>query len=190
MFMFSRPKVVWDFAMELSTEGTFSRGDKPVKGTELLIFWGLEALGILGCVTVIPILGLRQRTFCETCNRWMPKAEPIMRVAPADEETVRQQMIAKNLPHLTTLGWATSQTPHHLLVELRKCPRCDESSFVSVNRITITVNNKGQRQEKVKKIVDRMRLTPEEVAMLRELASPPPAPVTSDASATGGGNTG
>jgi hypothetical protein len=183
--LFPRPDVVWDFAREINTRGTFTLHDSPVTGTFLWILWFAEALTMLAVVGVLPPQLLRKQSFCEPCGRWCRKPKGIIRLAHGDEDLLKSQMEARNFAYLASIQRAHYDTPMHFHVEIVQCGTCDETNLLTVNRITVGKDSKGNRQETVKKIVDRLHIGADEAEDIKALstvgeepAKPTPAPPT------------
>lgn len=167
--MAQKPAAVYELAAHINGFGTFSLRKRVVKGTELWVAWGIEALVIIGAITVIPIRGLREQAFCENCKTWTRRQKGVLRLGHGDEDVLRQQAEAKNLDHFEQLGLVDAERAEHFRVDLFDCPRCDQTRLMTISRVTVSYNNKNQRQESVTKVVDRLRLTGEESAEVRDL---------------------
>ena len=167
--IFRRPVVVWHLAQDINEEGTFTLRDRPVNGTQLWLAWTFEALAVLGATTVLPIMWLRDMAFCESCEKWCEKGEAVVRVAYDDEAQLRDRMEAKDFDYLLSLGLVHFDTPVHVRADLYGCPACPNTHMLTLSRVAVSYNNKGHRNEKAKKIVDRLWLDEAQAQAVREL---------------------
>jgi len=167
--IFQRPIVVWHLARDINTEGTFTMRDRPVKGTELWLAWAFEALAVLGATIALPIMWLRDMAFCESCGHWCHKTQGILRVAYHDEGQLQERMEAKDFDYLLALGLVHLDTPVHVRADLYRCPGCPHTHLLTLSRAAVSYNNKGQRSEKAKKIVDRLWIDQAQAEAVRTL---------------------
>jgi hypothetical protein len=161
------PDAVWHLAKSINEEGTFAIRKRTVKGTELWVAWAIEALVFIGATVAVPILKLRDMAFCESCERWCLKRDGVLRVALGDEATLRQQLEAKDFSYLRT-GEPTNPDTPHWRADLYHCPGCPDTSLLTISRIAISYHN-GQRQEKAKRVIDRLWLDSAQAAEVRAI---------------------
>ena len=161
-----RPDAVWYLAKSINEEGTFAIRKRTVKGTELWVAWAVEAIVFIGATIAIPVIKLRDMAFCESCGRWCYRSDGVIRVALGDEAMLRQQLEAKDFSYLRTGGPIDPDTALHWRADLYHCAGCPDTHLLTISRVAISYYN-GQRQEKAKKVVDRLWLSPAEAAEVR-----------------------
>ena len=166
--LFTRPNAVWSLAQLFNEEGTFMLRDRPVKGTELWLAWGIEALSIVGCTLFIPLLTLRRMAFCESCGSWCEKRKNLARVRALDEDLLREHVENRDFGYLSRLGPPEENASVFHSIELFRCPKCGQTNLLTVNRVTVTYTN-GQRAENAKPIVDRLWLNAAEAEVVLTL---------------------
>ncbi|MEA2708081.1 MAG: hypothetical protein QOF78_682 [Phycisphaerales bacterium] len=164
-----RPDLVWNLARRINEEGTFSLRDRPIKGTELWVAWVFEGLIVLGATIALPIMWLRDMAFCESCRKWCTKREGVVRAVDGDEAALRDRMEAKDFAHLLALGLCNADTPVQFRADLYACVNCPDTHLLTVSRASVSYNDKGHRQEKATKIVDRLWIDKAQAEELRSL---------------------
>lgn len=166
-----RPRGVWLLATEINRVGTFGigSGDDLIRGPFLWVLWAIEAAVVLGAATWVPVRMVRGRAFCERCQKWGRIRQGVLSVGPtADEDRLRARLALKDLSALEELGPADISAPRRLRVDLQNCPSCDTMHLLSVYRVDVTYP-KGQRTEKVKNLIDRLWLAPEQAKEIEEM---------------------
>ena len=166
--LFRRPRAVWSLAQLINEEGTFMLRDRAVKGTELWLAWGIEALTLVGCTLLIPLLTLRRMAFCESCGSWCEKRKNLARVRALDEDLLREHVENRDYDYLSRLGRPEENAPVFHSIELFGCPKCGQTNLLTVNRVTVTYTN-GQRAENARPIVDRLWLNAAEAEVVLAL---------------------
>ena len=141
----------------------------PVKGGELTAFWVGEGAGLSLGTLIIPLVGLSKLAFCEGCRTWCKKIDGALRVHDGDDNDLKQAMERKDISHLARLGPADSDTPVHLRIDLYDCPKCEAMNLMTINRAKVSYDKKNNRQESLKKIVDRMYINEEQVNEIRQM---------------------
>ena len=159
----------------LNDTGTWamSEHDKEnTRGTFLTLLWLLEAAGIF-----IPSIGvartmLKSDVFCESCRKWCGKAVTLRRVATGDPQQLRASLEVHDFSYVNALPLASGNQFWSL--EHQQCRGCNQLHALSVQDTKLVVNKKGQvQQTKSKVLIDKLLLTPEEMAVVAN----PPVPV-------------
>jgi len=172
LFLFMHPRGVWQVALAINHVGTITMGDREdgIKGPVLWLLWAIEAGVVLGAATLVPYRMTRGLAFCESCQRWCRRREGILSVGPAaDEDRLRARLALKDLSALEELGPADMSAPRRLRVDLQNCPACDAMHLLSVCRMDVSYNRQGQRSDKVRVLVDRLWLDPEQAKTVEEI---------------------
>jgi hypothetical protein len=186
LFMFTHPRGVWYVAVAINKVGTITMGDRDdgIKGPVLWLLWAIEAGVVLGAATLVPYRMTRGLAFCEACQRWCRRREGILSVGPAaDEDRLRARLALKDLSALEELGPADMSAPRRLRVDLQNCPACDAMHLLSVCRMEVSYNRQGQRSDKVRVLVDRLWLDPEQAKTVEEIKERVYAAPSGDAAA-------
>ena len=158
-----------------------SSGKDAATGTLLTVFWIGEAAIIFGTALAVARATVRSTMFCEACTRWCTKPVRLRSTAAGDVAQARAALEAHDLAYLDRLGPATS-TEQFWTVEYEQCDQCSKLHAITIKSYKNTLNKKGEvKGTKIKTVINRLLLEPEEVAALR---SPPqttaPAPITPD----------
>ena len=163
--LLTHPRAVWHFATRINAVGTFGigKGDDMIRGPFLWFLWGIEAAVVLGVASVVPYRMIRGRAFCESCQQWGRVREGVLSVGPAaDEDRLRARVALRDLSALEELGPADFTGLRRLRVDLQRCPACDAMHLLSVSRIDVKVDKNGARSEKVRPLIDRLIVGPEQ----------------------------
>lgn len=167
----------------LNDSGTWamSRTDKDnTRGTFLALIWLAEAAAIFACSIGVALSMLKADVFCESCRKWCGKAVTLRRIATGDPQQLRASLEAHDFSYVNALPPATGNQFWSL--EHQQCRGCNQLHALSVKDTKQVVNKKGQvQQTKTKLLIDKLLLTPEEMAVVIN----PPMPVASAAAVAG-----
>ena len=175
-----RPDGVWFLANMINQTGTivFGSTETPIRGPVLWLLWAVEAAIVVGIASQVPVRMLRHLAYCEPCERWCDRHQGVLSFRYGDEAALRSRLERKDLAVLQELGQADMDAAQRFRVDLDNCPQCQHTHLLSVFRVDVTYQ-KGNRQEKAVRIIDRLRLTPEEAQWVRDarerLWAPPEA---------------
>jgi hypothetical protein len=151
---------------------TTSSANDATTGTFLALIWVIEAAAIFGAAMLVAGSTVRSTMFCEACNRWCAKPVRLRATAAGDVAQARAALEAHDLAYLDRLGPATGRQ-HFWNIEYEQCDQCSKLHAVTVKSLKNTLNRKGEiKSSKIKPVIVRLLLEPEEVATLRN-----PSPV-------------
>jgi hypothetical protein len=169
------PKAVWEIAKRINEVGWYSIRSATPTGIVLWIFWGIEAVLVVGLAALVARFRIDGEVFCERCSAWCdPDKEPI-RLAPPQEVQTINQVVAGDLAALQHLGTAGAEDNPHLEVEIRSCNRCDSTATWQSQLVSFEQDKKGNSQRKAKDLTGLLLLTSEERARLEALKAHKPA---------------
>lgn len=152
-----------------------SSGKDAATGTLLTVFWIGEAATIFGVALFVASSTARSAMFCEACNRWCTKPVRLRATAPGDVAQARAALEVHDLAYLDRLGPATS-LERFWSVEHEQCEHCGRLHAMTIKSFKNKLNKGGEiDSSKIKTVVNRLLLEPEEVAALR---NPPPTPAS------------
>jgi len=182
----TRPLLLFNAVRFFNRNGywsTTSSANDATTGVGLTIIWAIEAAAILGLALVVAGATVRASMFCEACNRWCTKPIRLRATAAGDVAQARAALEAHDLAYLDRLGPATSPV-QFWTVEYEQCDQCSKLHAITIKSFKNTLNKKGEvKSTKIKTVVNRLLLEPEEVATLRNppqatapVAPPPVSP--------------
>jgi hypothetical protein len=153
------PRDLWPVIQSINRTGAWSTFGNTPTGAELYVYWGLEALVIVGTSTAIAWVMLSSAPFCEQCERWADEKATISPLEPVDDPkgfTARLEqgdyaplMALKKLP--AEMGPFTE-------LSLMKCPTCQTSNFLTVTAVTVTKDSKGKTNRSHTKVLENLVL--------------------------------
>jgi len=164
------PAVLIGFGKHLFEKGSWGIKDVTVTGWFLVAFWIAEALLVLR-VTISAALAEARRPFCEPCSDWTEIEEDVARLAATGEEPAWQQVFAGDLPSLAEFPAAGSEAHQYVRLDVARCPRCEQSRFLSVSAVKITVDKKGKTKEDIRRLLTNATLTPAQFAVVEACSS-------------------
>ena len=167
--LLARPDAVWGVATMINHTGTivFGTEETPIKGPLLWVLWVVEAGVVVGIGSQVPVRMLRHLAYCEPCERWCGRHQGVLSVGYGDEAALRSRLERKDLAVLQELGHADVDAARRFRVDLDNCPQCQDTHLLSVFRVDVTYQ-KGNRQEKAVRVIDRLRLSPAEAQWVRD----------------------
>ena len=166
----ARPDAVWFLARAINETGTvvFGSAQTPINGSVLWGLWLAEAAIVLGIGSQVPVRMLRHLSYCEPCERWCDRHEGVVSVNYGDEAALRARLERRDFGALLDLGNADMDAARRFRVDLDQCPTCGNTNLLSVFRVDVSFE-KGARQEKAVRVVDRLRVTAEEAHAVRDM---------------------
>lgn len=157
--IFLQPGVLWEVIQEVNKEGawTIGSGFSPT-GLALWIFWGIEALLILGAAFYFAWDRSRDEVFCEGCNSWC-EVKALVRVGEGDGGELKKRIEAKDLGFLEKRGAIQPGASAWFQLDLRSCPACGLTNTLTVNSVILKVEEEKETPEIVEAVLDKLLLT-------------------------------
>jgi hypothetical protein len=159
------PSVLIAFGKHLFEKGSWGIKKETVTGWFLVAFWIAEALLILR-VCVSFALAEARRPFCESCGEWTEIEENVARLASTGDEPEWQQVFAGDLPSLAAFPAAEQGANRFARLDVARCPRCEQSRFLTVSTVKVTIDKKGKANEDVRRLITNAILTPAQFAVV------------------------
>lgn len=161
------------FLYEKGSWGLRSSGS--VTGIALAIVWVIEAGIIIGCAAVLPVAFVKQTPFCEDAGCWLDEEKTFdtlekitdpARLAPLKEGDIMPLVETKPKPEGAS-GFTR--------LTLKRSPKCDRFSTLQVHDVTVTFDEKGERNEKTRELTDLLVLPASMFDLLSQFADVSPA---------------
>jgi len=189
------PVAVWTLMKWINHYGTWSLDNSgsatsATKGLELWFIWAGEALLIVGVATAAGFAVVRQRPFCEACNRWCRDGARVLLAPPPDAQQLKLQVESNDLRPLEALG-PGSKTDDHLIVALHSCDQCNQFHTLTLTQMSMHRKKFGHPRVSSKTIIRQLVVGPGEAQTLRQLSekvaqAPKLAPERARGAAVGG----
>jgi hypothetical protein len=170
------PAHLWRVIKVLNQYGVWklSKTDKEaVNGIMLWIVWCGEAALVVGCALALVIPALA-KPFCEECESWCTDKKEIGKASATNTAELIRRLEAKDFAYLPPLP-AEPPAMTWCSLMLSACPGCGQTNALSVSRITLTKNKKGQVNKTSKSLMNRLVLTPQEAGALVRACQEGPA---------------
>jgi hypothetical protein len=160
------PRALASFAAWLFQNGSWGLSEgSPVTGWPLVAVWIIEAGATLFISVSASRLGA-DRPFCESCNEWTDQHAGVARLAANATEPAWQEVLAGDLPALAAFEPAHPADSVYVRLDVARCPRCEQSRFLTINSIATTTDSKGNTSENVQPLIANAILTPMQFAVV------------------------
>jgi hypothetical protein len=149
----------------------------PVSGIMLAVFWSIEAAIIVGLSTVVAWYVISDHPFCENCKRWTVNEKGNRSLSLIGAEDDLRQLLAGDPTSLMKFNLAQNEQ-EYLQLDLALCPTCTESNFLTVQRVTETVDKEGKVNSTRTPLLQNLLLDPDYLPLVRNAGCEPPSPET------------
>ena len=166
--LFASPDALWAFIKMINQEGWFSIAGATPKGTVLWIFWAIEAIFIIGLVTVVTYSTIDDEVFCETCRQWAETDGPL-RLALPDDEDVVPRLISGDITALHELAAAEPGEYPHLIAELKHCAKCKQTATYQLKFVELEAADGEEAKETTKDLTTTLILDGENWSKVNQL---------------------
>jgi hypothetical protein len=149
-----------------------------VSGIPLAIVWLAEAGIIVGVAAFASWATLGKLVYCEHCEQWARSQKDVQRLTLGVSEAVLAEIAAGDLRPLDAWPRANPADQFFIRLNLDFCDGCENSNYLTMERVVTQIDKKGKTQQVVTPIVKRMLIDNADVPRVRaagHLAVPPPA---------------
>ena len=105
-------------------------------GMVLWIFWGIEALIVVGAPFLLATMAIDDQVFCERCGLWCGRVEGAIGLTLPETESQLQDLRPDNLTPLETLQTAANRDLPHVRVDTWECGRCRNTTVLQLKMAT------------------------------------------------------
>ena len=153
----------------VADNGAWSIFDSTPTGWELYAYWGLEALVIVGMSMLVAGLYLNTAAYCEHCKRWADEKQSISPLdAVGDPKGLQSRLEQGDLAGLKALKKQPADAAAYTTLNLKKCPSCAQSNFLSVDAVRITVDKKGKKSSHTRNLLQNLVLNSDQYRALKD----------------------
>lgn len=152
------PLALFSIISSVAEEGAWSIfGGYTPTGFALYLIWAIEA-GIIIIVSWLSTVGsTSSKPFCEDCGTWAEEKVLTSRLEPIlNIEDFVEKIENKDFAVLTSLSNVKHIDPIKTAVKVLNCPSCDKAHYLKVDIIIEKVNDKGEKSEETKTIVENL----------------------------------
>ena len=110
-------------------------------GWALYCFWLVEA-GVIMCSTVMVSAG-NDDPFCEDCNEWTEEQEGVALLQVTDNAMLKAALEQERYEVLSQVPVAPADSTDCLHVNTHTCSKCSESHYLTIEQVTVTIDEKG-----------------------------------------------
>ncbi len=171
-YLVYEPLEIFTVLLEASKVGIWSLFGSIVKGGFLWSIWIMEALIIITAATYTAYYTIRNRPFCESCNEWLTSTTLTSRLqAIHNHNELVLALENYNIEELTKLNVCHPDDLIRAKVTLHHCNSCQELSCLSVDELLLSVNEKGEVNQKEKAIVENLIINNSILLQLKQWCS-------------------
>jgi hypothetical protein len=161
------PGFLLAFGQELFQNGSWGiTSDTPVTGWVLVGLWVVE-LFVVSVVAIIAAALDSDTAFCEHCLKWTESEKGVAQLDADGAEPAWVQITAGDLVGLAEFQPAPSGSQRFVRLDLASCPQCTGSRFLTIKRVEITHDKKGNPKENETPLVTNAILKPEHEEIVR-----------------------
>ena len=152
----------------------------PVTGPFLAAVWLIEAAMIVGLSVIAVRIFLGERPFCEETGQWTKSQANAARLSLVDDDLVEgklKRLLEGDLGSLPEFYRANPGDAVILQLDLATCDDCPQCNYLTIKSVQAVVNKKGEVTNQETKLLTNLRITPEQVEIVRTAGvdRPPPA---------------
>lgn len=166
--LFIAPDILLKLIEVVAENGAWSIFDSTPTGGALYAVWGLEALIIVGVALYMVASNANDTPFCEECNQWADEEKVIGPLAPImDAEGFKIGVDKGSFQAIMDLPLIEDRYVQYTLLKLLSCPGCERSTlFLTVQGVTVDVDDEGKESTNETNIIKNLIITREEYDQL------------------------
>lgn len=172
--MFAEPGRIWELACFLNEDGWYSISSWTPKGVALWILWSIEAVIVIGTITLIAGHEVSSRVFCERCERWCRPVNDMMHLMVTDNDDLMARIAGGNLVAMGELPIAPATTTPFFRIGMSRCDSCTDTATFRMQLVGHQQKKDGELEEQTTEIFGNRMLTAEQMKRLEALAARKP----------------
>ncbi len=156
--------------------GVGNNNQQMVSGIVLAAVWLAEAGIIVGMAAFVSWATLGNLVYCEHCEKWSRSQKDVQRLTLGVPDAILAQIMAGDLSPLDAWPRANPGDQFFIRLNLDFCDGCENSNYLTMERVVTQLDKKGKPQQVVTPIVKRMPIDAADVPRVRaagHLATPP-----------------
>jgi len=146
------PWQLWEVIEVINREGAWNLKGTTPTGIALWLIWGAELVVVMGLAAFTAYSQAADTPFCEKCSAWAIAVFTGRRYGPSqDLDGLRRRLETGDLGVFAKLPAAEGN--ELTSVDLQACPTCKQRGFLSVEKVVVSTNKKGERKEDKTKLL-------------------------------------
>src|SRR5262245_9679954 len=174
-----RPEILWSYIQWFYENGQWGIGqhaNNNVSGIPLAIVWVTEFGVIVGLATASPWGETRKWVFCENCGWWETIESNLNCFSAVDADKIAERLKQDDLTVLSEMAAARPTDLMHLRLHLATCETCDESNYLDLDQVTVTIDKKGNVKTTSKLLVEKLQIAAADVPLVKAAGPAPESP--------------
>lgn len=148
---------MWNLLGLIAEKGAWTIFGWTPTGFALYATWVIEGLMIIGGCTVLAGMTLSGIPFCERCNRWVEEKHTVYPLEPIeDPETFKTHVEQGDLSQVLSLKKPEGEGNYFTQIDLTQCSKCQTLHLMTVNAVSVTVDDKGEEKEDSDTIIENL----------------------------------
>lgn len=129
-------------------------------GLSIYLIWAIEALIVIGGCTLVAYGYVQVQPFCEKCSQWVENAQTITGYqAIEDEKDFTRKLEEGQLDMVSSLQKAPDTSLKSTEIEINHCGSCDESNYLSLTTVNVSVDDKGKESKDSNKFICNLKIS-------------------------------
>lgn len=171
-FAVLNPLFLAEAVVEIADTGAWTIRGKPVNGGTLWVIWSIELLIVLGGALFGAFVAASSAPYCERCKRWCRSYPRALRLAIGPSTDRLASRVEQH--DLGALAEHRNAEPHAVEwveVEMEACEGCGGTNTLSLTRVKVGRDAKGNEKRNEEQLVQRLLVSSEQLAWVKGLAS-------------------
>ena len=148
---------------EIAETGAWSIFGWTPTGFAIYCIWTIEGLMIVCASALIAFVYVESTPFCEHCSLWVENVRTRSNLQTIEnEDEFKTKLEEGQYESLLGLKKADDSSKISTEIELNGCKTCENSNYLSLSTITVSVDDKGKESKDSSKFVCNFRLTNEQ----------------------------
>jgi hypothetical protein len=105
--------------------------------------------------------------FCEACGWWETIETNLHRFSAENADQIAERLNQEDLGVLRSMPLARPDDKIFLRMHLATCETCDESNYLDLEQVTLTVDKKGNVKTRLTRLVDKLLIAAADVPLVR-----------------------
>jgi hypothetical protein len=164
------PGELWTSIQLVAATGAWSIFGWTPTGFSIYAIWTIEGLMIVGTSTLLAWGFVESTPFCEQCVKWAETTRSKAGFAAIDNiDEFKSQLEQGRIDLVTGLQMADPNSPHSTQVDIHRCNDCDNSCYLSLSSVKVTVDDKGKESKSTDKILTNLKLAGQQYAEIEAI---------------------
>jgi hypothetical protein len=141
-----KPVMMFERVGFIAQMGPYNVFGGKISGIYFWLYTFVELVIIIGSVYFGGKKGVHEAVYCEQCKRWAEDVKLDLKLDVMNEKEVTN-ILNSDLDKLLDLNKFNSKNSNHIVVNIHKCSKCNETCTLDVDMVSYTKDKKGNFQE-------------------------------------------